>query len=58
MLGVRKCPNYLSALKTKLLIFGLDVAGFADVHLKYYQEAVQMHAPRTVNLKKLLIFHC
>ena len=52
--GVRcsQISNYLSAIKTKLLILGLDVAGFADVHLKSYQQAVQMHAPLTVNLKK------
>ena len=37
--------NYLSAIKTKFLILGLDVAGFAEVHLKYYQKAIQMHAP-------------
>ena len=46
--------NYLSAIKTNLLIFGLDVVGFADVCLKYYQKAVQMHAPMTVNLKKVI----
>ena len=45
---------YLSAIKTKLLIFDLDVAGFADIRLKYYQKAIQMHAPIRVNLKKVL----
>ena len=48
--------NYLSAIK--LLILGLDVAGFADVCLKYYQKAIQMHAPMKFNLKKSLTFHC
>ena len=37
-----------------MLIFGLDVARFADIHLKYYQKAVQMHAPMRVNLKKVI----
>ena len=46
--------NYLSAIKTKLLIFGLDVAGFADIRLKYYQKAVQMNALLRVNLKKVI----
>ena len=50
-------PNYLSAIKTKLLIFGLDVAGFADPRLKYYQQAIQMHAPMRVNLKKIIDIH-
>ena len=46
--------NCLSAIKTKLFIFGLDVAGFADIRLKYYQKAIQMHAPMRVNLKKVI----
>ena len=58
--------NYLSAIKTKLLILGLAVAGFADVRLMYYQKTFQMQAPLRVNLKrvidipllKLIIQHC
>ena len=46
--------NYLSAIKSKLLIFGLDVAGFADVRLKYYQKAIQRQAPIRVSLKKII----
>ena len=46
--------NYLSAIKSKLPILGLDVAGFADVRLKYYQKAIQMHAPIRVHLKKVI----
>ena len=51
--GVRcsQMTNYLSAIKTKLLSFGLDVAGFADFRLKYFQKAIQMHSPLRVNLK-------
>ena len=58
--GVRcsQMSNYLSAIKTKLLIFGLDVTGFADVRLKYCQKAIQRQAPMRVNLKKSLMFHC
>ena len=54
--GVRcsQMSNYLSAIKTKLTIFGLDVAGFADVRLKYYQKAIHMHTPLRVNLKKVI----
>ena len=54
--GVRssQMSNYLSAIKSKLLILGLDVAGFADVRLKYYQKAIQMHTPIRVNLKKVI----
>ena len=46
--------NYLSAIKTKFLIFGLDVACFSDYHLRYYQKAVQMHAPLNVKLKSII----
>ena len=54
--GVRHSQmlNYLSAIKTKLIIFGLDVAGFADPRLKYYQKAVQMHTPMRASLKKVI----
>ena len=43
--------NYLSAIKCKFVIFGLDVACFNDHRLKYYQRAVQLHAPLQVKLK-------
>ena len=46
--------NYLSAIKTKFLIFGLDVASFSDYRLRYYQKAVQMHAPLNVKLKSII----
>ena len=46
--------KYLSAIKTKLLILGLDVAGFADIRLKYYQKAIPIHAPMRVNLNKVI----
>ena len=32
--------NYLSAVKTKFLIMGLDVTCFNDCRLKYYQKAI------------------
>ena len=46
--------NYLSVIKTKFLIFGLDVASFSDDCLRYYQKAVQMHAPLNVKLKSII----
>ena len=46
--------NYLSAIKTKFTILGLDVACFADARLKYYQKAVQLHSPMQVKLKKVI----
>ena len=46
--------NYLSAIKTKFLILGLDVACFDDSHLKYYQKAVQLQSPLNVKLKKVI----
>ena len=46
--------NYLSAIKTTFLIHGLDVAYFADARIKYYQKAVQLHAPLVVKLKKVI----
>ena len=45
--------NYLSAIKITFLIHGLDDACFADATLKYYQRAVQLHAP-SVKLKKVI----
>ena len=46
--------NYLSAIKSKFIIFGLDVACFSDHRLKYYQKAVQLHAPLQVKLNKII----
>ena len=46
--------NYLSAIKCKFVIFGLDVACFNDHRLKYYQRAVQLHAPLQVKLNKII----
>ena len=46
--------NYLSAIKTKFLIFGLDVACFSDHRLRYYQKAVQVHSPLNVKLKSII----
>ena len=49
-----KMANYLSAIKTKFLIFGLDVACFSDHRLRYYQKAVQMYSPLNVKLKSII----
>ena len=46
--------KYLSAIKTKFLIMGMDVACFNDCQLKYYQKAVQLHSPLTVKLNKAI----
>ena len=46
--------NYLSAIKSKFIIFGLDVACFSDHRLKYYQKAVQLHAPLQAKLNKII----
>ena len=43
--------NYLSAIKTKFLILGLDVACFADSRLNYYQKAVQLQSPFNIKIK-------
>ena len=45
--------NYL-AIKSKFIIFGQDVACFSDHRLKYYQRAVQLHAPLHVKLNKII----
>ena len=46
--------NYLTVIKTKFLIMGLDVACFNDCRLKYYQKAVQLHSPLTVKHNKII----
>ena len=46
--------NYLSAIKSKFLIFGLDVTCFTDARLKLYQRAIQLHAPLTVKLNQII----
>ena len=46
--------NYLSAIKTKFITLGLDVACFDDSRLKYYQTAVQLQSPMNVKLKKII----
>ena len=45
--------NYLSAIKCKFVIFGLDVTCFNDHRLKY-QRPVQLHAPFRVKLNKII----
>ena len=51
---VSQMANYLSAIKTKFVILGLDVVSFADPRLKYYQRAMQLHSPLQVKLKKVI----
>ena len=46
--------NYLPAIKTTFLLHGLDVACFADARLKYYQKSIQIHAPLSIKLKKVI----
>ena len=46
--------NYLSAIRTKFIILGLDVACLNDSQLKYYQKAVQLQSPLNVQLKKII----
>ena len=46
--------NYLSAIETTFLLHGLDVACFADARLKYYQKFIQIHAPLSVKLQKVI----
>ena len=46
--------NYLSVIKTKFMIMGLDVTCFNDCHLKYYQKTMQLHSPLTVKLNKII----
>ena len=46
--------NYLSAIRANFNIFGLDVAIFQDMQMKYYQRAVQLSAPMNVKLKKII----
>ena len=54
VLGVCKCQIIYQPSKQSRLFIGLDVAGSADVRRKYYQKAVQMHAPLGVNVKKVI----
>ena len=51
---VSQMSNYLSDIKTKFIILGLDVVCFADARLKYYQKAVQLHSALQVKLKKVI----
>ena len=46
--------NYLSAVRSKFIILGLDVACFNDARLKYYQKAVQLQSPLNVKLNKII----
>ena len=46
--------NYLSAIRSQFFIFGLDVTCFTDSRLKLYQRAIQLHAPLTVKLNKII----
>ena len=46
--------NYLSAIKTQLLLCGLDVACFTDARLKFYQKAIQRQTPLNIKLNKII----
>ena len=51
---VSQMANYLSAIKSTFIIYGLDVSCFTDQRLKLYQRAVQIHAPLAVKLNKII----
>ena len=51
---VSQMANYLSAIKSTFTIYGLDVSCFTDQRLKLYQRAVQIHAPLSVKLNKII----
>ena len=53
-LSVSQMANYLSAIKSTFTIYGLDVSCFTDQRLKLYQRAVQIHAPLSVKLNKII----
>ena len=46
--------NYLSTIKSTFTIYGLDVSCFVDYRLKLYQRAVQLPAPLSVKLDKVI----
>ena len=51
---VSQMANYLSAIKSTFTIYGMDVSCFTDQRLKLYQRAVQLHAPLSVKLNKVI----
>ena len=52
--------NYISAVKTKLSMYGLQLACFTDPRIRYYNKAVARSAPLKVSMKAIIditIFH-
>ena len=47
-------PNYLSAINSNFLIYGLVVACFTGDRLKLYQRVVQLHAHFNGKLNKII----
>ena len=43
--------NYLSIIKTKLIIYGLYISCFPDDKIKLYQRAVKLHSPNEFQVK-------
>ena len=53
-LKVSQMANYLSAIKSTFTISGLDVSCFGNQRLKLYEMGVQLHAPLSVKLNKVI----
>ena len=49
--------NHLSAIKAKLVLFGLSIQPFSDPRIKYFQKAMILHRPFKVALKKIIDIH-
>ena len=46
--------NYLSAIKTKLTMYGFQVTAFLDPRIRYFNKAVAKSSPMSVNIKSII----
>ena len=46
--------HYISAIKTKLSMYGLDVSPFSDPRIRYFNKAIARAAPFKVSLKPII----
>ena len=46
--------NYLSAIKTSLALYGIDISSFMDPRIKLYNKAIMRHRPLNPSIKPII----
>ena len=54
MISHSSISHYISAVKTKLTMSGINVSAFTDSRIRYFNKAVALASPLRVNLKAII----